>query len=99
MTVTNFPDQVSSGGVVVQCGVTSITGAGTVTTSLDSVTGVVASIAGVPGTATSDNFVVAGTAHQSTAGAATFILRTYAGTGAAGTAVKSIAWTAFGPKA
>lgn len=99
MGVTNFPEGASSGGTVEQSGVSSITGAGTVTTSLDSIAGVVVSIAGVPGTASADAFTVAGTAHANAAGAATFIARLYKADGSAGTSVKNVAWTAFGAKA
>jgi len=98
MGVTDFPNQASSGGTVTEHGVTTITGAGTVTTSLDAVTGVNVSFASVPGTASSDASIVQGTAHTSAAGAATFIVRLYDGTGTAGTAAKAVAWTAFGTK-
>lgn len=98
MGVTDFPNQVSSGGTVWESGVTSVTGAGTITTSLDTVTGVNVSIAGVPGTASNNAFTVAGTAHANVAGAATFIARLYKSDGEAGTAVKAVAWTAFGTK-
>jgi len=98
MGVTDFPNEVSSGGTVSQHGVTTITGAGTITTSLDSIVGVNVSIAGVPGTASSDALTVAGTAHANAAGAATFIARLYKSDGEAGTVAKAVAWTAFGAK-
>lgn len=99
MGITNFPYGISDRGVASEHGVTAITGAGTVTTSLDSIVGVTTSIAGVPGTATSEVLVVAGTAHVNTAGAATFIAKTYQASGSAGTVSASVAWTAFGTKA
>lgn len=98
MSVTDFPNQSSSGGTVWESGVTTITGAGTVTTGLDSVAGVTVSLASVPGTAATTACYVQGTAHTAAAGAATFIARLYDGTGTAGTAAKAVAWTAFGAK-
>src|SRR3954471_20885271 len=97
--VTNFTNRVSQAGTVSIVGVTNVTGAGTITTPLDTVVGVVTGLAAVPGTATTSVFVVAGTAHANTAGASTFILRTYQASGAAGTVAADVAWTAFGTKA
>ncbi len=99
MGVTNYPNRVSDGGVVRQSGVTAITGAGTVATTLDTITGVQVSLAGVPGTAAASAIAVGGTAHVNTAGAATFIARTVRSDGSAGTAALNVTWTAFGTKA
>jgi hypothetical protein len=99
MGVTNFPNEISSDGVVRQSGVAAVTGAGTVATTLDTITGVQVSLAGLPGTATADVIAVGGTAHVNTAGAATFIARTVRADGTAGTAAKNVVWTAFGTKA
>lgn len=98
MTVTDYPNGASSFGTVTQYGVSTISGAGTVTTTLDTVTSVVASLATVPGTAAGSVIAVHGTAHANVAGAATFILRTTRSDGAAGTVAAPVAWCAVGTK-
>lgn len=100
MGVTRFPNGVSGlSDVAVQHGVTSVTGAGTITTALDTITGVVTSLGTALGTATNQVFVCMGTANVNAAGASTFIARTYQGpTGAAGTVASPVVWTAIGTK-
>jgi hypothetical protein len=99
MGVTNFPNGLSSAGTVVQVGVTNITGAGTVTTGLDTVVGVTASLAAVPGTAGGSAHTVFGTAHANASGAASFILRTQQADGVtAGTVSTPVSWVAYGAK-
>lgn len=99
MGVTNFPNGMSSEGTVVQHGLSSITGAGTVTTSLDTITSVHCTLAGVPGTAGGSVAFVQGTAHANSAGAASFIARTYQYDAVtAGTVAINVAWTAVGTK-
>ncbi len=100
MSVTNYTYGVSSAGTVIQAGLTTITGgAGTVTTSLDTVALVNVSIAGVPGTATGSVYVVAGTAHANATAASSFIVKGYNAAGNAGTAATPIAWVVAGSKA
>ncbi len=99
MGVTNFPNKISDAGTVSERGLTSITGAGTITTGLDTIVGVIPSLAAVPGTATDKVFVVAGTAHVNATGASTFIVKTYQVSGSAGTVAADVAWHAFGTKA
>ena len=99
MGVSNFPNKISDAGTVAERGLTSVTGAGTITTGLDTIVGVNVSLAAVPGTATTSVFVVGGTAHANAAGASTFIAKTYQVSGSAGTVAADVAWTAFGTKA
>ena len=99
MAVTDYPNGASSFGTVAQHGLSSITGAGTVTTTLDTITSVQVSMASVPGTAGGSAAYVQGSAHQNAAGAATFIARAYQKDGVtAGTVAASVAWTAVGTK-
>ena len=100
MGVTNFSYGVSSEGTVVQHGLSSITGAGTVTTTLDTITSVHPTLASVPGTAGGSVAFVQGTAHANASAASTFIIRAYQYDGVtAGTVAANIAWTAVGTKA
>ena len=80
-------------------GLTSVTGAGTVTTGLDTIVGVTCSLGALPGTATNAVFTVGGTAHANATGASTFIARTQQVSGSAGTVAANVAWVAFGTKA
>lgn len=100
MGITNFSQGLSSFGTVVAHGVTAVTGAGTVTTPLDTIVGVNANLAVPSGTAGGSAAHVWGTAHANASGASTFIIRTaqYDGT-TAGTVSQNVAWTAFGTKA
>jgi hypothetical protein len=101
MGATRFPNGISGvNSVAVEHGVTSVTGAGTITTTLDTITGVNCSLGTALGTATTQVFTASGTAHVNTAGASTFIAKTYQGpTGAAGTVAAPVVWTAIGTKA
>lgn len=99
MSVTNFPNQISQAGTVCEYGLTSVTGAGTITTGLDTIVGVVTSLGALPGTATTSVLTVAGTAHANVTGASTFIARTQQVSGSAGTVAANVAWIAVGTKA
>lgn len=96
MGATNFPNGISVNGLAEHSGVTNVTGAGTITTNLDSVTGVITSL----GTALSaTTFTCMGTAHAAASGAATFIARVYNSSATAGTVLAPVVWTAYGTKA
>lgn len=100
MTPTRFPNGLSGlGGDVTHNGVTWVTGSGTITTTLDTITSVQVSLGTALGTATNQVFTAAGTAHVNASGAATFIARVYQVSGSAGTVVAPVVWTARGTKA
>lgn len=97
MGATRFPNGVSGiGDVVSQHGVTNVNGAGTITTSLDTITGVITSLGTALSTGT---FTCMGTANTNGSGAATFIARVYNSSATAGTVLAPVVWTAIGTKA
>lgn len=97
MGATNFPYGIASlDGYAFAFGTANITGAGTVTTGLDTCVGINVSYAGSAGTASANVLTVCGTAHGA-AGQA--IIRTVRADSTPGTIAAPVVWAAIGTKA